>query len=160
MRSARRAARSDTYPPSVRTAQDTYNEMMKASVAPGIRALGFKGSGRNYELPSPRHWAMLGFQRSAFSDATVVRFTINVLVVQRAVWEKTRTEKSHLPPRPTANTFCGTFVWQHRIGDLPPGSEDLWWRVAAGADTDELAAAVLWAVKDYALPAMREQMRV
>jgi hypothetical protein len=65
------------------TAQETYREMMKTQVAPALRGLGFKGSGQNYELPSPGHWAMLGFQKSAWSDASALRFTVNVLVVSR-----------------------------------------------------------------------------
>jgi cold shock CspA family protein len=102
------------------TAQDTYREMMKTQVAPGLRALGFKGSGQKYELPSPDHWAMLGFQKSAWSDASALRFTVNVLVVSRAAWETERTQRSYVPSRPTANRLWGAFVWQRRIGTLLP----------------------------------------
>jgi hypothetical protein len=98
----------------VPTAQDTYREMMKTQVAPALRGLGFKGSGQNYELPVAGHWAMLGFQKSAWSDASALRFTVNVLVVSRAAWEKARSERSYVPARPTANRLWGDFETHRR----------------------------------------------
>jgi Domain of unknown function (DUF4304) len=121
--------------------------------------LGFKGSGQNYELPSPDYWAMLGFQKSAFSDSRELSFTLNVLVVSRQVWEQMRAERSDLRPRPTATTYWGDFCWQHRIGELLPGEHrDLWWDLSEQTDVSALTDAVLWAIRDYLLPAMREQM--
>jgi uncharacterized protein DUF4304 len=140
------------------TAQETYREMMKTQVAPALRGLGFKGSCQNYELPSPGHWAMLGFQKSAWSDASALRFTVNVLVVSRLAWESARSERSYVPTRPTANRLWGDFAWQKRIGALLPGGQDRWWEVEADDTTDDLAAEVVSAVEDFALPAMREQI--
>jgi hypothetical protein len=145
--------------PAVATAQETYAEMLKTLVAPGLRAIGFKGSAQDYRLQSDDYWALLGFQKSTSSDASHVRFTCNVLVVSKSRWDAVRAESPHLPERPTATTFWGTFVWQKRIGALLPGGEDLWWEAEADGDLAELAGAVLWAVQDYALPAMRRQMR-
>ena len=139
------------------TAQETYRELMKSHIAPGLRALGFKGSGQSYELPTPEHWVMLGFQKSQWSDAADVRFTVNVLVAARKVWDAQRKERTHLPARPTANRLWGDFVWQRRIGRLLPAGEDLWWQVDAGTPLDQLAHTVLSAVEDYALPAVRAQ---
>jgi Domain of unknown function (DUF4304) len=144
---------------AVQTAQDTYAAMLKTLIAPGLRALGFKGSGQNYRLPSDDYWAMLGFQKSTSSDASHVRFTGNVVVVSRSGWDAVRAESPHLPERPTATTYWGTFVWQKRIGALLPGGEDLWWEVEAGSDAAELADAILWAIRDYVLPAMKRQMK-
>ena len=132
--------------------------MVKEQIAPRLRALGFKGSGGKYEYRSPEHWAMIGLQKSAYSDSSEVRFTMNVLVVRRDVWDATRVERPHLPKKPTANAFWGNWVWQHRIGGLLPDNRDLWWTVAAGLPTDSLADAVLWAVEDFVLPAMQEQI--
>jgi hypothetical protein len=67
-------------------------------------------------------------------------------------------ERPHLPKRPTASTFWGAPVWQHRIGRLLPDDGDLWWTVSSGQRTDELADAVLWAVDDFVLPAMHKQI--
>ena len=67
----------------VPTAQEAFVKMMKEEIAPALRRLGFKGSGQRYELPSPTHWALLGFQKSAYSDSPEVRFTVNVTIAGR-----------------------------------------------------------------------------
>jgi hypothetical protein len=141
------------------TAQETYRDMMKTQVAPALRQLGFKGSGQNYELPSPTHWALLGFQKSAWSEASALRFTVNVLVVSCADWESARAERSYVPARPTANRLWGDFACQRRIGTLLPGGQDLWWEVEAAAETNDLAAEVVSAIQEFVLPAIRNETR-
>jgi len=140
------------------TAQESYAELLKSLIAPRLRALGFKGSGQNYTLASDDHWAMLGFQKSTSSDRGRVRFTANVLVVSRTGWDEARAAQPHLPKRPTATTYWGTFVWQERIGALLPGGQDQWWEFNASSDATKLADAIESAVRDYVLPAMRRQM--
>ena len=132
--------------------------MIKAQVAPGLRALGFKGSGRNYEFPSPYHWAVLGFQSSKWSDSDEVSFTVNLLVVSRDAWERERAQRPYLPATPNANMFPGEPVWWTRVGALMPGGEDTWWRVRARANTEAVAREVLRAIETYAVPAMRAQL--
>jgi Domain of unknown function (DUF4304) len=141
------------------TAQETFRAMMKTQVAPRLRAVGFRGSGQHFELRSPDHWAMVGFQKSQFSDARSVRFTVNVMVVSRAVWDARRRIHPWLPPKPTANTGWGDFVWQHRLGELLPDGEDQWWDVEAGMATERLADSIVEAITTYALPPMKEQVR-
>lgn len=68
-------------------------ERLKTLIALCLRAIGFKGSGQNFRLPSDDHWAMLGSQKSTSSDATHVRFTANVLVVSRVAWDAARAEQ-------------------------------------------------------------------
>jgi Domain of unknown function (DUF4304) len=141
------------------TAQETFKAMMKQTVGPGLRALGFQGSGQNYLLPSLEYWAMLGFQKAKWSDARQVGFTGNILVVSRATWADARREQSYFPERPTANTYWSTDCWQKRIGEVLPGGGDLWWELPADQDWADLASAVLWAVRDYVLPTMQKHMK-
>jgi Domain of unknown function (DUF4304) len=143
----------------VATAQETYRRMLKTQLAPGLRELGFKGSGRSYELPCPDHWAMLGLQGSKWNDSSEVLFTINLLVVSRSVWERERAQDSYLGAKPKPNYMYGTFAWWERIGSLMPEREDKWWTVNAGMDTEDLSREVLLAVESYGLPAMRAQLR-
>lgn len=132
--------------------------MIKTQLGPGLRALGFKGSGRNYELPCPDHWAMLGLQGWKWSDSSEARFTINLLVVPRSVWEEERAQLPYLGAKPKPNQMPGTFAWWERIGIVMPEREDKWWRVMAGMDTEGLSREVLLAVESYGLPAMRAQL--
>jgi Domain of unknown function (DUF4304) len=139
----------------VDTAQDTYRALVKSQLAPGLRALGFKGSGRSYELPSTTHWAMLGLQASAWSDRKEVRFTVNLLVVPRDVWAAESASHPYLGAKASPNTHPGLFAWWARLGSLMPAGEDTWWRVAAGKSTERLAREVLQAIELYGLPALR-----
>jgi Domain of unknown function (DUF4304) len=132
--------------------------MIKTQLAPGLRSLGFKGSGRNYELPDPDYWAMLGFQASMYSDRMEVRFAINLLVVSRETWERETASRSYLGAKPGANWGPGPFAWWERLGILMPDGGDKWWRVKAGQNTDELARELIDAIERYGLPAMRARM--
>jgi uncharacterized protein DUF4304 len=139
------------------TAQETFRGMLRDEIAPALRALGFKGSGANYHLPSDTHWALLGFQKSDVSSAAVVRFTVNLQVVSRSVWDDERAEHPWMPEQPTATTGWG-FAWWVRLGELAPHGGEIWWDLRAGSDTSVLAGAVVWAIEDFGLPAMREQL--
>ena len=139
------------------TAQATYAAMLRDWIAPRLRELGFRGSGGTYLLPDERRWALIGFQKDRYSDARQVRFTVNVAVADRAAWEAARAEHPWLPPRPSGNTHypIGDLV---RIGQLLPARVDTWWVVPAAAPTDGVADEVVRAIRDYALPWMREHL--
>ncbi len=113
------------------TAQERFTAMLRDEVAPRLRAMGFKGSGQNFALPSESHWSLLGFQRSAFSDKDKVAFTINLTVVGRRNWEEgSRRAWPTQPPRtpganwglpPMLEQMFGGAYWHSRIGLLMPG---------------------------------------
>jgi len=151
------------------TAQAVFNRMLREQVAPRLRELGFKGSGQNFSLPSETHYALLGFQKSDFSDKSAARFTVNLTVVGREAWEQgSRRAWPDQPLRPPhANwglppmleeKFAGAY-WHSRIGFLMPGGRDRWWRVEADADTRDIAEAVAAEIEEFAVPAMRQRMR-
>jgi hypothetical protein len=61
-------------------AQDLYDQLVKQSLSPALRSLGFTGSGGRYSLRNEDCWVLVGFQKSAYSDGDEVRFTVNLLV--------------------------------------------------------------------------------
>jgi hypothetical protein len=93
------------------TAQDAYRSMIRDHIAPALREMGFKGSGQNYALPSETHWVSLWFQKSAYSDARKIRFTLHLLVVGKDEWEAIRETNDRAPERPRG-------FW----GARPPGA--------------------------------------
>ena len=102
------------------TALDIFRLMMREEIAPGIRRMGFKGSGQSFILPSETHWVLLGFQKSTTSNANAVRFTVNVTAASRRAWTQARSEHSYLGGAPSANISYGDFAWERRIGQLIP----------------------------------------
>ncbi|WP_262055993.1 DUF4304 domain-containing protein [Streptomyces sp. STR69] len=144
---------------SAPTAQEAFTTLMRARIAPGLRALGFKGSGQTYELPHLESWALIGFQKSAHSTAGRVEFTLNVTVADKLGWARARRHQPHLPARPSPNTVYGPAAWHSRIGQLLPAKRDTWWTISATTDPGPVARGVITAVTEYALPAIREQRR-
>ena len=140
------------------TAQDAYKAMIRDLLSPGLRALGFKGSGGAYEWPSESHWIILGVQASKFSSANGVKFTLNCQVVRRDTWDEARRELSYLGSRPKPNTIAGGFVWHARIGKLMPVGEDKWWWLRASDDIAAIADEVAAAVRAYVVPAVQREV--
>jgi Domain of unknown function (DUF4304) len=141
-----------------RTAQEAYGALMKERVAPALRSLGCKGSGGRFTLPSDAYWCLIGFQKSAYSDATEVQVTVNLSAIPRQVWQEQRGREPHLPEKPSPSTFYGAWAAQTRIGRLLPGGQDKWWRVLADDENAAVADDILATMEAYGLPWLREQM--
>jgi hypothetical protein len=141
------------------TAQALYDALVKDTLSPALRALGFKGSGGRYSMPCSDCWALLGLQKSAYSDAADVQFTINLLVANKSAWGAARQERHQLPERPTATTLYGEPASQMRIGELTPEGADKWWRVHSRAHTAAVGNDVVHDIREYALPWLRHQIQ-
>jgi len=134
------------------TPQVVYADLMKSAFAPSLRSVGLKGSGGRFELPSERYWAQLGFQKSAFSDSSVLQFTVNLSVIDRVTWAEQAAVKSHLGTKPSPSIHYGSWAEQVRIGRLMPSGEDLWWSLRRGDDPMPMATEVVSALIDVAVP--------
>jgi len=137
-------------------APDIFKSVLKNHWAPALRELGLKGSGRIFVVPDERDWAMLGFQSSTASNAEWVKFTINLLVVGKDAWEEARERSSYLSAKPSPNTL-GPHRYAQRIGYLTHGA-DHWWRLYASEDSESLVAEVSGALRDVAVPKLRQEM--
>jgi hypothetical protein len=142
----------------VATAQDAFDRAVREVLRPHLKALEFTGAGMTFTHPGESHFAMIGLQKSQFSDRRSLKFTANITVVGKDAWAARRTSKSYLPARPAPNTFYGSDVWQVRIGMLLPGGEDMWWSITDDVDAatavDELQAAIT----TYVLPEMHARL--
>lgn len=135
--------------------------MMRDLIAPALRAHGMKGSGQWYSIPSQDWWALLGFQKSRGNDAPELRFTVNLSVASKKAWAEARVGQEHwMPEKPSANTRYASAWWGSRIGLLLPAHQDKWWYLGRDTKAEELAAEVVDAIRDGALPAMLERMNV
>ena len=65
------------------TAQDAYKALMRDYIAPRLRELGFRGSGREFWLTAESFWAGIGVNASAWSDKSGVQFAVNIQVVEK-----------------------------------------------------------------------------
>ena len=137
--------------------------MMREDVAPALRRLGLKGSGQSYTLPSETHWALIGFQKFTWSNAGRVEFTINLTVARKDEWAAAYQATPHIGVRPSPGISGGPSWWA-RIGSLLPGGgnaelAETAWAVEPDEPVEPVAGDVVGAIRDHALPAMRERMR-
>lgn len=133
------------------TPQEVYADLMKNVFAPALRSAGLKGSAGRFHVPSETHWAQLGFQKSAYSDRSEVRFTVNLSVMRRDTWAAEAATRPYLGKRPSPNVH---YSWadQVRIGFLTEAGEDFWWRLVRGDDGQAASQSVVSALLDLAVP--------
>jgi hypothetical protein len=139
-------------------AQNLYDTLVKTKLSPALREMGFIGSGGRYSLRAEACWSLLGLQKSAYSDREEVRFTVNLLVVNKGVWASMRSDKDYLPEKPAPGALYGQHVAQARLGTLLPHGEDTWWRVYTGVNLEAVAEDLLTGIELYGLPWLRAQM--
>ena len=139
--------------------QNTFKELLKNTIAPKLRTRGLKGSGQNYSIESDSHWALIGIQKSMYSDSLSLKFTVNLYVVPKEQWEKVKDERNYFPVKPTANVSWG-IGWSKRIGNLLPENLDYWWSLDSETDLNNLANEVIDTICNKAVPAMNEQIKI
>jgi hypothetical protein len=156
----RRSALRDGDPERASSAQRAYRAMLSDQIEPALRELGLEGSGQEYQLPSDTYWALIGFQKSCKrSTRKKIVFTVNLLAASRKLWaEKHAEDPDWYPEPPDANVLRVEF-WNARLGMLLPKGEDRWWEVNPDRLTSPIAQDVVAAIREYGLPAMREQMQ-
>lgn len=142
----------------VSTVQDKFKNLLKNAVAPALREKGLKGSGQAYSIKSDDYWALIGIQKSMYSDSESLKFTINLYVVSKKQWEAGREKYSYFPQKPSANTKW-QIGWSERIGNLMPSRLDHWWEFHSHTSESELAQQVVEAISKYAVPAIQLRMK-
>jgi Domain of unknown function (DUF4304) len=138
------------------SARDTFAEMMKTTVKPEMKELGLRVSGTTFQLPTPDHYAALSIQQSRDNVWVRLKFTVNVRVVSDADWAAHVAETGD-NDSPNPNTHEGV-GWWNRLGHLTPERKD-WWTIWGGFPTEDVAKGLVTAIRDYGLPAMREQIK-
>lgn len=132
--------------------------MVKIVVGPGLRELGFSGSGRAFIWPAEGTFAQVGIQKLRASNRKSVTFTPNASVADVERWNRKRAKSPDLPKRPAPNTFYGPAVWWRRVGKLMPAG-DQWWRLDDESDIDDVGQNVVDVVARYVVPALIKQTR-
>jgi hypothetical protein len=141
------------------TAQELYDNIVKAAISPGLRSLGLSGSSGRYSLRCNQCWVLTSLQKSSYSDAAEIRFTLNLLVANRTTWASAQTEKPYIPDRPSAGTVYNAGESSTRIGALLPDGADKWWRIQEGVDPAVVAQDLLDDFERYGLPWLRREMQ-
>jgi Domain of unknown function (DUF4304) len=127
------------------SAQDAYDEMVRELIWPFLRARAFKRSGTTFHRPDRANWQVISLQKSVYSSADEIRFTVNIAVALDRLREGVHDWPEGKRPR---ESRCHLRV---RIGGLL-GTGDTWWRLAPDTNIVTLADTVDTAIDTYALP--------
>jgi hypothetical protein len=114
------------------TAQSTFDEFMKGSIAPCFKEPGFRKRAGSFFREVPTCVQVVNYQKSSYSDRHDIRFTINVGVASKRLWAFFNGGKTI--PASFPEYKCHV---RRRIGDLL-GSGDKWWRLAPHSEVDSL----------------------
>lgn len=142
------------------SAQEKFAELLRNHLGPALRSIGFKGSGQEFVRPDDNLWIMIGIQRSAFSDLSELRFTVQLTVIHKRKWADLRAAHPGQPgfrDRPYPTRFYGQGLWQWRLGRLFPTPEDKWWIVTPDSDASVVAEDVVAAIRTYGVPAIARE---
>lgn len=126
------------------TAQDTFRGLLADHFAPWLKERGFKRRDTTFRRrPDDAAWEIVNFQRSQFSDANAVSFTVNLGVAFDVLHDEPSWNSRGWP----LEYQCD---FRQRIGALVDG-EDRWWKVGPQSPTRGVVGNVLAAL-DAALP--------
>jgi hypothetical protein len=126
-------------------AQDHFKLFLDSQIWPTLQEQGFRRQRGNFWLNREGNWGLLHFQKSQFSSAGDVRFTIEV----GAASERLR----HYVPqwaegRRPAITDC---LVRERIGLVADGN-DRWWKIGRETGLDGLGSEVRNLLAECGLP--------
>lgn len=132
--------------------------MLRTSVAPALRAAGFRGSGQAYRLTNAGgDHGLLGIQRSVASSRSAVLLTVNLAYFPAADWDAAHAE-GRVPTRPTASARWIPTGWQERIGYLVDEPHDHWLTVRVPDDVPVVGAHLVALVRELALPQLTARL--
>jgi hypothetical protein len=140
------------------SAQTLFDEMLRVQLAPALRELGFRGSGKTFNLPNEAgDHALFGFQKDRWNTAQACRFTASLAFHLRADWERARVADGWLPAKPTLQHVTPD-SWQVRVGFLLDPPHDHWWTVRAEEDILAVSDHVVAVVMDVVVPQLQTRL--
>jgi hypothetical protein len=130
-------------------AQDAFDALAGENVWPFLRERGFKRTKATFHRPVEDNWEVVNLQKSFFSDARKVQFTINLAVAVAALRDSLRSWPDGRRPAASSCHF------QERIGILAWGL-DTWWTVGPETDREQLGSTLVDALEHHGLPWLAE----
>jgi hypothetical protein len=136
--------------------QDIYRETLR-NIAPSMREAGLTGTLTQYRLNGNGGFGGLEFQSWMGKDREFKRFTLNLWAITRGEWATAQSLSPRLAAQPAPRFWPGGCWWQ-RIGKVMPARQDTWWSVYPDTDSVPLADAVIAAICEFAIPAVRSHL--
>jgi hypothetical protein len=115
------------------TAQQSYEKLLRDGVAPRLREIGLRGSGKLFHFDDGDKRGFVSFRSFRYNTKAIVEFSAEVSATYK----------------PT-----GVCLWSSSLGWLLPELDYGYWVLPVEAETDELVEDLVGAVRDYGLVAL------
>jgi hypothetical protein len=115
-----------------------------------LKPLGFRKQGQRFRRTTDGNVTIIEFQRSATSDDSLIRFTLNVGVVSGRLFY------ANDPERDFKKVGASEAHMRERIGFFLQPPTDHWWALTADSDARVVADEVATLVVDAAVPHLNE----
>jgi hypothetical protein len=138
------------------TAQDAFKRFVADELRGTFMARGFRARGFTFHRRVADNFGIVQLQKSQYSTATNVDFTINLGVFSGRV-QQTLSNIMWMPEVRDVPTEPACHLRQ-RVGFLLPERRDTWWSVREDEDTAELGAAIRLVLEQHAFPFLQARM--
>lgn len=128
------------------TPEKLIDRVVSADLAPFLRSIGYKKSGRTFRAKADPFVRVINVQASQWNRGTEARFTVNLGIYSQVIEESFRPSSNLVEPK---EYHC---VLRKRIGELMPGNQDTWWNSEPLEKFESLAPSLRHAVEAYAMP--------
>jgi hypothetical protein len=136
---------------------ENFDLMLRTVIAPRLRELGWKGSGKAYQWPHPDYYRFIDFQKSAWGSRDEVVFYVNLEVVSCQEFETFVQGHPGINPKPTAATVH--WAGQKARLDDDFGNPSGQFEVHADTDISHLGSHVVSLIRDRVMPVIYEPSR-
>jgi hypothetical protein len=141
------------------TAQEVFKTMLRQQIAPGLREMGFKGSGNNYQMSREGYRIQIELQRSKWSTRDSVQFDANVSVRHPPTVELFNEANQTARQQGKAMENLG-WNFHPRLSQLArPNTTQFSWVVRPNEPSEPVAHDFIESVRDYFLPVIEEEVR-
>ena len=124
----------------------TIDEMIRNSLAPKLKASGFKKKARNFLLEQQDHTKVVNVQASQWNEGSEGSFTINLGIYFPEVADAIDWFPVKNHPK-----ICDCTI-NKRIGVLMPGGCDSWWEISNDTDARTVQESILESWIQYGEP--------
>lgn len=126
-------------------AQEAFDEMIRDGIWPFLKTHGFKRSKTTFHRPEAKNWQVINVQKSTYSDAGEVSFTINLAVALDLLRDQIHNwPEGKRPPESRCHL-------RQRIGILLRG-QDTWWSLTPDSNIAALSDTINTAIAHVGLP--------
>ena len=122
------------------------DEIIKAGIAPLLKAHGFKKKARNFYRSFDDRIDVINVQASQYNEGAKGRFTINLGVYFPAIAEITEA----IPVKGMPKEYNCTV--RERIGGVLDNRQDIWWSVDETTNLNEVSIELATKVEGFCLP--------